>query len=127
MRELTGSCQRVLIVEREARISLVCNEVLSRRGFSVDIVPNSELAISHILGNRYDLCIMDVFSPGTDGNGLYNWLNDHHPGLVKSAIFTTADASGEYRPALAGDREHVYLEKPFTPEELLAAVELALN
>ncbi len=119
--------QRVLIVEKESRIGRVCDEVLTGSGFTVDIVPDSARAISSILGNRYDLCIMDMLSPGAGGAGLYAWLNDNQPELVRSAIITTADITGDYRPALAGDREHVFLEKPFTPRELLAAVELALN
>lgn len=127
MKNKTHSRQRVLIVGKESRIRRVCDEVLTRSGFSVDTVPDGAHAVSSILGNRYDLCIMDILAPGIDGNGLYAWLNNYHPEPVRGAIITTGDISGDYRPALAADRGHVFLQKPFTPEELLAAVEMALN
>lgn len=121
------SRQRALIMEKEPRVGDACGEVLARLGFSVDVVPDVEEAMLSILGNRYDLCIMDMLTPGSRGYELYAWLNDFYPELIRNAIFTTGDVSGDYRPATAGDFEHVFLEKPFTPEELVAAVEMALN
>lgn len=119
--------QRILVVEQEPVIGRVCNTVLRQRGFSVDIVSDGEHAISTLQENRYDLCIMDMRTPVIDGARLYSWMNDHSPELVRGAIFTTADIAGNYRPALAGEGEYVFLEKPFTPAELVAAVEMALN
>ncbi len=119
--------QRILVVEDEPVIGNVCKKVLARQGFTVDVVSNGEMAIDSIHDRRYDLCILDLRMPGIDGIQLYRYLAANSPKLSQSVIFTTGDTSSNQLSGFLNGSERVYLEKPFTPDELVAAVEMALN
>jgi len=119
--------QRILVVEDEPVIGNVCKKVLTRQGFSVDVVSNGEMAIDSIQDRRYDLCILDLRMPGIDGIQLYRYLTANSPRLSQSIIFTTGDTSSNQISGFLNGSKRVYLEKPFTPDELVAAVEMALN
>ena len=57
----------ILIVddERLTRISLV--EYMLDAGYSVDSVPSATQAIQYQSDNQYQVCIVDIRMPGTDG------------------------------------------------------------
>jgi len=119
--------RRILVIEDEPVIGTVCRRVLGGRGFDVDIVTGSKTAASSMHDRRYDLCILDWRVPGMDGIQLYRLLNTGDPESPENTIPATGDAvSGKPGPPPDGP-EKVYLQKPFTPGELIAAVELALN
>jgi DNA-binding response OmpR family regulator len=119
--------QRILVVEDEPVIGNVCQKVLTREGFAVDVVPNGKLAMDSIHNRQYDLCILDLRMPGIDGIQLYRYLASNSPKLSQSIIFTTGDTTSNQISGFLDGAERVYLEKPFTPDELVAAVEMALN
>ncbi|HUT67364.1 MAG TPA: response regulator [Dehalococcoidales bacterium] len=119
--------RRILVVEDEPVIGNVCQKVLTRQGFSVDVVSDGNKAIDNIHDRRYDLCILDLRMPGIDGIQLYKYLADNSPALSQSVIFTTGDITSNQVSGFLNGSERVYLEKPFTPRELIAAVEMALN
>ena len=119
--------QRILVVEDEPVIGSVCQKVLTRQGFAVDVVSDGKKAIDSIHDRRYDLCILDLRMPGIDGIQLYKYLAVNSPKLSQSIIFTTGDISNNQVSGFLNGSEKVYLEKPFTPDELVAAVEMAIN
>jgi DNA-binding response OmpR family regulator len=119
--------QRVLVVEDEAVIGRVCRKVLTSRGFNVDIVPNGVMAINNLNCERYNLCILDLHVPGIDGIELYQYLYKNYYELSRNVIFTTGDITGSQVSKFLSRSRRVCLQKPFTPQELMAAVELAMN
>ena len=119
--------QRVLVVEDEAVIGRVCRKVLADRGFIVDIVPNGVMAINNLNCERYNLCILDLRMPGIDGIELYQYLYNNYHDLSRKVIFTTGDITGSHVSRFISTSRRVCLQKPFTPGELIAAVELAMN
>lgn len=119
--------QRILVVEDEPVIGRVCQKVLAKQGFSVDVASDGKKAIDILHDRYYDLCILDLRMPGIDGIQLYKHLNDYNPELSQSVIFTTGDITSSQAAKFLSSSEQVYLQKPFTPRELIAAVELALN
>lgn len=119
--------QRILVVEDEPVIGSVCKKVLSRKGFAVDVVTDGKMAIDNIQDRSYDLCILDMRMPGIDGIQFYNYLSDNIPELSQNVVFTSGDISSSQVSGFLRGKEKVYLEKPFTPQELVTAVELALN
>ena len=119
--------RRILVVEDEPVIGNVCSKVLSRKGYAVDVVTDGKMAIDNINDCRYDLCILDMRMPGIDGIQFYNYLSDNLPELSRNVVFTSGDISSNQVSGFLRGTEKVYLEKPFTPQELVTAVELALN
>ena len=119
--------QRVLIVEDEAVIGRVCCKVLTSHGFTVDIVINGVMAINNLNNQFYNLCILDLRMPGINGIELYKYLYDNYRDLSGKVVFTTGDITDSLVSRFLHNSERVCLQKPFTPKELLAAVELTLN
>jgi len=122
-----GTNQRILVVEDEPVIGSVCQKVLTRQGFAVDVVSDGNKAIDNINDRHYDLCILDLRMPGIDGIQLYKYLAANSPELSQSIVFTTGDVTSNQVSGLLNGSEKVYLEKPFTPKELVTAVEMAIN
>lgn len=119
--------QRVLIVEDEVVVGRVFRKVLTKRGYTVDIVPNGVMAINNLNNRRYNLCILDLRMPGIDGFELYQYLHKNYPELSRKVVFTTGDITGSQIHRFLNSSEMVCLEKPFTPQELIEAVEHAMN
>lgn len=119
--------QRILVVEDEPVIGHVCQRVLASQGFSVDVASDGKKAIDSLHDRYYDLCILDLRMPGIDGIQLYKYLTDNDHELSQSVIFTTGDITGSEAAKFLSSSGKVYLQKPFTPRELITAVELALN
>ena len=119
--------QRILVVEDEEVIRRVCHKVLAGHGFSVDIAADGRKAIDCLDSQHYDLCILDLRMPGIDGIDFFKYLSDNHRGLCQKVVFTTGDITGSQVSKFLNKSERVCLQKPFTSQELLAAVELALN
>lgn len=119
--------QRVLIVEDEVVIGRVCRKVLTKHGYTVDIVHNGVMAINNLNNRRYNLCILDLRVPGIDGFELYRYLYNNYRELSRKVVFTTGDISGSHVYKFLKKTERVCLQKPFTANELLKAVELAMN
>ena len=119
--------KRVLVVEDEAIIGRVCRRVLTGHGFTVDVVPNGVMAINNLNHRYYNLCILDLRMPGIDGIELYKYLHDNYRELSRKVVFTTGDITNKQVSGFLKRPERVCLQKPFTPRELLLAVELAMN
>ena len=119
--------KRVLVVEDEAVIGRVCRKVLTDRGFTVDVVPNGVMAINNLNYQNYNLCILDMRMPGIDGLELYRYLYKNYRKLSRNVVFTTGDITDSHISGFLKRPERVCLQKPFTAQELLLAVELAMN
>ena len=127
MKLRTNCLKRILVVDDEPVISHVCQKVLLGQGFSVDVAADGKKAIEKINARPYNLCILDLRMPGINGFQLYQYLADTCPELSRNVIFTTGDTTTHQVTDFLNGSEKVYLEKPFTPDELIAAVEMALN
>ena len=117
---------RILVMEDRTTAGTEYLSVLGERGFSVDIAGDGNIALENLQHNHYDLCILNACLPWLDGTEIYQYLAEHRPALNQSVVFTGDIPAGKI-PALLEGSEKVYLEKPFTPGELIFAVEMALN
>lgn len=124
--ESEGSKRRILVIEDEPTVGLLCKRVLAAGGFDVDVVTNG-LDAKKVTGEKdYALCISDVRLPGMTGIELYeHWKATKNP-IAEKLVFITGDTMNNYiRDFLRGtDRPSVM--KPFEPNELVAVVRQAL-
>jgi CheY-like chemotaxis protein len=112
----------ILIVEDEPSINLICSKVLTKEGHKVDIATNAKIA-QDILGIwEYDLCLIDIRTPYMNGIELYQWLTENHPSQAERVIFTSGDVQNEDIENTIALSTKRFLPKPFTTEELKAAV-----
>jgi len=120
-----GGGEVVLVVEDDEVLRQLARRVLQAAGYVVLDAPGAVEAVA-LLGHRggpVDLLVTDVVMPGEGGPRLARRLAQAHPALRVLFMSGYASEAGEYAvPAGAG-----FLPKPFTPEDLLAAVRRVLD
>jgi DNA-binding response OmpR family regulator len=119
--------KRILVVEDEPSISNMCQRVLTREGFEVDIATNGIVAQDMIKKRQYNICLIDVRTPEMNGTELYQWLQKKYPRLANQLIFTTGGVLDEKTMPFIKQSGRLFLPKPFTPDELTAIVRKALK
>ena len=116
----TGAGERLLVVEDDAMVRAVAATILSRSGFEVVTAENGEEALELLeTDSRFDLMISDLMMPTVGGLKLAAELEAR--GLDLPMIFTSGYAEGVSDRVPEGARR-AFLPKPFSPEDLVAAV-----
>jgi len=119
--------KRILVVEDEPVICTLCQRVLTREGFEVDIAVNGKIAQDMMEKQRYDLCLLDIRMPVMTGKELYQWLQEKHPQLISRVIFTSGSVVTGATQSFLEQTGRPSLPKPFTAAELIAIVRETLQ
>ena len=116
---------RVVVAEDEALIRLDLVEMLSEAGYEVvGQAGDGEAAISITEKEKPDLVVMDVKMPKLDGiSAAERIANQRIAPVVILTAFSQRDLVERARDAGA----MAYLTKPFTIEDLMPAIELAVS
>lgn len=117
----------ILIIEDDRNYRRSMELILNLEGFVCRCFADGEAGLAAMREQRPDLILCDIMMPGLDGHGILNAIKSD-PQLVDIPfIFVTAlgDRSDQRRGMVSGADD--YLIKPFTDEELLAAVIGRLN
>lgn len=107
---------RLLIVEDEKKLCDTIAKTLYQAGYEVDTCYDGDEALDYILAENYDLIVLDLNLPGTDGMDILKELrkeNEETKVLILSARSQIVDKV-EGLDAGAND----YMEKPFHLQEL---------
>jgi PAS domain S-box-containing protein len=118
---------RVLVIDDEPRLRSVLAGLLGEH-HDVESADGGRAALELLRrDDRFDVILCDLGMAGISGRQLYDTLSVESPALADRMIFMTG---GTLDPQTAGpltrDGRHV-LEKPFEPEEMLAAVRTQLE
>lgn len=114
------------MVEDEPAIGSMCQRVLAREGFEVDIAVNGTLAQEMIEKKQYRICLIDIRTPKMSGVELYQWLRREYPRMANRVIFTTGGVIDEKTIPFIEQSGRLFLPKPFVPRELTAIVKEAM-
>ncbi len=125
MSEQSSRGRRVLVAEDEALIRLDIVETLKGANFEILAeVDNGEAAVEKALELEPDLCVMDVKMPKMDGiTAAEKILKELSCAIVMLTAFSQPELVERAREAGA----MAYVVKPFTPADLLPAVEIAIS
>jgi two-component system cell cycle sensor histidine kinase/response regulator CckA len=115
----------LLIVEDDSGVRELVGTVLERKGYHVTRVetPSQALAVAQS-PRRIDLAIVDVILPEQRGDALAAELRRVRPGL--RVLFMSGHTEREIGDVATGSLG-MFLQKPFTPHELLVRVRQALD
>ena len=64
--------KRILVVDDEPDLTMLCKLALEYHGFTVDTINDPQKALSNYKPGYYDLVILDIKMPEMDGFQLYN-------------------------------------------------------
>ena len=122
-----GQQQRSLVVEDEPTIARMCLRALGSEGFEVDIAVDGKEAQARLCndGDMYDLCLIDIRTPGMNGIELYHYLEEIGSRMVNRVIFTTGDTINDEIKAFLDETGRPFLPKPFTLDELRSVIKIA--
>lgn len=115
----------VLVVEDERRIAAFIQRALSAEGFRVDAAHNGERALQLADGGRYELVMLDLMLPGTDGVTVLQELLERRPDQRVMVVSALSDVEMKVRCLELGATD--YIAKPFALAELVARVRARLR
>jgi DNA-binding response OmpR family regulator len=118
---------RVLVIDDEAPIRLLCRVNLEAEGMSVLEAGDGPSGLAKASEEQPDVILLDVMMPGLDGWGVAEALLENEETVGIPIIFLTARA--EFRDRARGlDIGGVdYITKPFNPVELAPLVRALLE
>ena len=122
---LASTMRRVLVVDDDADLRQLLSTYLSRHGYDVLLLPNTEQLDAYI--DRYSphLIILDLMMTGEDGMAACRRLRGKGD-LTPIVMLTARDETIDRIVGLEMGADD-YLGKPFEPRELLARVEAVLR
>jgi len=109
---------RILVIEDNSSIASAVRSMLERRKYAVDVVPDGEAGLDHLLRQPYDAAIVDVVLPLRDGFSIARAARGE--GVQTPMLMLTARDAVEDRVQGLDAGADDYLVKPFREEELFA-------
>lgn len=116
---------RVLLIEDNVEIANAVRTMLARQRFAVDVAPDGEEGLDHVLRGTYDVAIVDVVLPKRDGFSICRTARAE--GIQTPLLILTARDAVEDRIRGLDCGADDYLIKPFAEEELSARIRALLR
>jgi two-component system nitrogen regulation response regulator NtrX len=120
------STSHVLVVDDEADIRALIQEILSDEGYRVTVAADAEQARAARVDKKFDLILLDIWMPDTDGITLLREWSESGDLTCPVVIMSghgTVDTAVEATRLGAFD----FVEKPLSLAKLLRTVEAALE
>ncbi|MBW4056627.1 MAG: sigma-54-dependent Fis family transcriptional regulator [Proteobacteria bacterium] len=117
--------KKLLVIDDEPAIREGVRRILESDSFQVETFASGYAALERIKQQTFDLVITDLKMPGISGMEVLKALKEIQPDLPVIFItgYSSVDSAVEVMKLGAVD----YIAKPFTPEEMLSTVKLALE
>jgi CheY-like chemotaxis protein len=121
--QFTRNMARILIADDDPDLRALIQRALTAVGHEVQAAQDGIEALALLRAGPVDVAIVDIYMPGKDGIETIMDLHRRHPGIKVIAITGSAPQTGKAMLAMAQRLgAHLAMAKPFTVEELLAAV-----
>jgi two-component system OmpR family response regulator len=120
---LTGD--RVLAIDDEPRVLDFISRALRGEGIDVDTAISGEDGFRLAIERSYDVIILDLLMPGTDGVSVLHRILRRKPGQSVIILSCLTDTTSKVQCLEMGADD--YLAKPFALDELLARVKARMR
>ena len=114
---------RILIIEDEEAIAELEKDYLELSDFEVVVETDGEAGLSRALEEEFDLFILDLMLPGTDGFEICKRIREQKNAPIIIVSAKKDDVAKIHGLGLGADD---YMVKPFSPSELVARVKAHL-
>ncbi len=116
---------RILVIDDEEIVRISCKKCLTPEGYEVDAAANGADGLRLTRENHYDLILTDLKMPDMDGMEFLVTMGETQP--EAKVIMITGYSTVEHAEEATRLGAYNYIEKPFTPDTLIAAVREALR
>lgn len=117
--------KNILIIDDDKYIQQVFTRILRKQGYLIDSAETGQEAMEKLRNQKYDLALIDVKLPDTNGTDLISKMHAMHPDMIKIAI--TGFPSLEDATKVIDRGASAYLVKPVKSEELIRIINEKLN
>jgi formate/nitrite transporter len=121
----SSSAKKMLVIDDESVVLASCRRIFAQEGFEVVTSDSPRQGLELASGTRFDVILCDWRMPELNGIDVVEILDKRSPesALVMITGFPALDRATEVMKRGAMD----YVAKPFTPEEIVTAVNKALK
>lgn len=118
---------KILVVEDDSAVRQNIQDLLEAEEFEVCMATNGREALAKLANNIPDFILCDVMMPEMDGHSFYQKISETPNFAAIPFVFLTAKADpADVRAAMNLGADD-YLTKPFTRDQLLAAINTRLQ
>ena len=120
-------CEKVLLVEDEPALRKLAESILLANGYEVALASNAEEALAALdaHGGSIQLLLTDIVMPGMDGQKLASEVTRRSPHI--RPVFMSGYSEHAVLESILNDRSAAFLQKPFTPTQLLEKIREVLD
>ncbi len=119
--------KKILIVDDQASIAMVLEDILEDGDYAVIKAPNGEIGIKKTIEEKPDLILMDIMMPVKDGITAIRELRAM-PEFQKVPIFIISAKGGTHDEIQMKELKiSGFIQKPFSPSIILEEIEMALS
>jgi len=117
--------RKMLVIDDDSTVLSSCQRIFEEENFYVVTTTSPEEGLSLVLDTYFDVVLCDWMMPGLDGMDVITRLNETSPGsaVVMISGYPSIERATEAMKRGAMD----YVAKPFTPDEIIKAVNEAMQ
>lgn len=112
---------RILVVDNEVMITDLVKDILEKEGYEVDTASGGKEGLAKLQEGGIDLALLDVMMPDMSGWEVFETIRQTDKN-VKIAFLSIVEPSTEKRERLEKEGLSDFINKPFTPKELIGRV-----
>jgi DNA-binding NtrC family response regulator len=116
---------KILIVDDEEIVIRSCRRILGDSMYVLDSTHDGQDALRKVDETEYDLIVLDIMMPGTDGLEVLQQVKERHPDVDVIMMTGLSEIQTAVKAMKLGAFD--YLSKPFDPDELKHVVDRALE
>ena len=113
--------KNILVIDDEPFILDIFSQFLSDEGFDIQAASSNDEAVTYIQNSKFDLILLDVHMKGLGFSDFISFLNEKDTNTRDIPVIAVTGF-----PDGISERDKSYLsailEKPFTPDEMLACI-----
>ena len=117
--------KKALVIDDEQIVLDSVKRILSQENFDVDIALSSRIGLGLALDNPYDIVLTDIRMPEIGGMRILRDVKRAKPSVPVVIITGYATVQNSVQAMKLGATD--YIEKPFTPEDLVKRVMAAID
>jgi len=110
---------KILLVEDNRDLALNITEYFENKNYTIDYAADGPTGLNLLLGETYDVVVLDVMLPGMDGFRLCEQMREHNSIEVPVIMLTARDREQDKLKGFSVGADD-YLIKPFSLPELEA-------